>query len=189
MKQGAFHIWSTVVRREYVTRVRRRAFLVATLLGPVLWVGLVAGIVLLTQSTESPAKVWVVDHDGLLTVPVEGGQFVPTFPSCYPERNLLEYRFGRETKEADVLEAEGFTCMVELDEGILQSKKAQLLHLEPPTGKTKRWMQRDLSQALERLKVREQSDLNYDDYLALKTDVVLVGIDMTTGEHLSLIHI
>ncbi|MDP7435950.1 MAG: hypothetical protein QF427_06950, partial [Flavobacteriales bacterium] len=139
MKQGAFHIWSTVVRREYVTRVRRRAFLVATLLGPVLWVGLVAGIVLLTQSTESPAKVWVVDHDGLLTVPAEGGQFVPTFPSCYPERNLLEYRFGRETKEADVLEAEGFTCMVELDEGILQSKKAQMLHLEPPTGKTKRW--------------------------------------------------
>ena len=103
MKQGAFHIWSTVVRREYVTRVRRRAFLVATLLGPVLWVGLVAGIVLLTQSTESPAKVWVVDHDGLLTLPAGGGQFVPTFPSCYPERSLLEYRFGRETKEADVL--------------------------------------------------------------------------------------
>ena len=43
-------------------------------------------------------------------------------------------------------------------------------------------MQRDLSQALERLKVREQSNLNYDDYLALKTDVVLVGLDMATGE-------
>ena len=66
--QRPFHRWwLTVVRREYVTRVRRRAFLVATLLGPVLWVGLVAGLVLLTQSTESPAKVWVVDHDGLLT--------------------------------------------------------------------------------------------------------------------------
>ena len=72
--------------------------------------------------------------------------------------------------------------MVELDEGILQSEKAQLLHLEPPTGKTKRWMQRDLSQALERLKVREQSNLNYEDYLALKTNVVLLGIDITTGE-------
>ena len=180
--QRPFQVWLTVVRREYVTRVRRRAFLVATLLGPVLWVGLVAGLVLLTQSTESPAKVWVVDHDGLLTAPAEGGQFVPTCPSCYPERTLLTYRFGREPKDATTLEAEGFTCMVELDEGIVQSEKAQLLHLEPPTGRAKRWMQRDLSQALERLKVREQSNLNYDDYLALKTDVVLVGLDMATGE-------
>ena len=180
--QRPFQVWLTVVRREYVTRVRRRAFLVATLLGPVLWVGLVAGLVLLTQSTESPAKVWVVDHDGLLTAPAEGGQFVPTCPSCYPERTLLTYRFGREPKDAATLEAEGFTCMVELDEGIVQSEKAQLLHLEPPTGRAKRWMQRDLSQALERLKVREQSNLNYDDYLALKTDVVLVGLDMATGE-------
>ena len=112
--QRPFQVWLTVVRREYVTRVRRRAFLVATLLGPVLWVGLVAGLVLLTQSTESPAKVWVVDHDGLLTAPAEGGQFVPTCPSCYPERTLLTYRFGREPKDAATLEAEGFTCMVEV---------------------------------------------------------------------------
>ena len=180
--QRPFQVWLTVVRREYVTRVRRSAFLVATLLGPVLWVSLVAGLVLLTQSTESPAKVWVVDHDGLLTAPVEGGQFVPTCPSCYPERTLLTYRFGREPKDAATLEAEGFTCMVELDEGIVQSEKAQLLHLEPPTGRAKRWMQRDLSQAIERLKVREQSNLNYDDYLALKTDVVLMGLDLATGE-------
>lgn len=182
MSQRSFHIWLTVLQREYVTRVRRRAFLVATLLGPVLWVGLIAGMVLLTQSTESPAKVWVVDHDGLLTIPTDGEQFLPSCPSCYPDRSLLDYRFGRETKDVKELQREGFTCMVELDEGILQSEKAQLLHLEPPTGKTKRWMQRDLSQALERLKVREQSNLNYEDYLALKTNVVLLGIDITTGQ-------
>ena len=53
-----------IVRREYLTRVRRRAFVVATVLGPILTVGLIAGLVLLTQSTEDPVKVWVVDHDG-----------------------------------------------------------------------------------------------------------------------------
>jgi ABC-2 type transport system permease protein len=171
-----------VVKREYVTRVRRRAFLLATLLGPVLWVGMVAGLVLLTQSTEEPVKVWVADHDGLLTVPADDGQLVPLCPSCYPERSLLAYRFGREVKTAEELKADGFTCMVELDGGIVQSEKAQLLHLDPPSGRARRWMQRDLSQALERLKVRERSDLNYDDYLALKTDVTLVGLDMATGE-------
>ena len=75
--------WKTVlaiVRREYLTRVRRRAFVVATVLGPILTVGLIAGLVLLTQSTEDPVKVWVVDHDGLITVPTDGDQFVPTCP-------------------------------------------------------------------------------------------------------------
>ena len=81
---------------------------------------MVAGLVLLTQSTEEPVKVWIADHDGLLTVPAEDGQLVPLCPSCYPERSLLTYRFGREVKTADELQAEGFTCMVELDAGIVQ---------------------------------------------------------------------
>ena len=91
---------------------------------------------------------------------------------------------GDEPKtEAEVLEAEGFTCMVELDDGIVQSEEGPVASHRAAHGRIKRWMQRDLSEAIERLKVLEQSDLNYDDYLALKTDVVLVGIDMTTGEH------
>ena len=39
-------VWRKIVWREYITRVRRRAFLVATFLGPILMVGLVAGLVL-----------------------------------------------------------------------------------------------------------------------------------------------
>jgi len=51
-----------MVRREYVTRVRRRVFLVSTVLGPLLIVGFVAGMVMLTQSTEEPVRVWVADE-------------------------------------------------------------------------------------------------------------------------------
>ena len=177
--------WNTVlaiVRREYLTRVRRRAFVVATVLGPILTVGLIAGLVLLTQSTEDPVKVWVVDHDGLITVPTDGDQFVPTCPACYRERPLLTYRFGREEKTKEVLQAEGYTCMVTFDAGLMQSEKMQLLQLSPPPGRAKRAMERDFSEALERLKVRERADLDYDAYLSLKTDVSLVALDIETGE-------
>ena len=143
-----------IVRREYLTRVRRRAFVVATVLGPILTVGLIAGLVLLTQSTEDPVKVWVVDHDGLITVPTDGGQFVPTCPACYRERPLLTYRFGTEEKTKEELQAEGYTCMVTFDAGLMQSEKMQLLKLSPPPGRAKRAMERDFSEALERLKVR-----------------------------------
>jgi ABC-2 type transport system permease protein len=177
--------WGLIARREYVTRIRRRAFLVATFLGPVLLVGVVAGLVLLNQTTEKEVKVYVADLSGLLTVEGPNGSWVPWCPACYPERALLTYRFGRESLDQDALKAQGFTCTVALDDGILQSEKAQLLQLESPPLSAKRWMERDLSQALERLKVREQLDVNYEAYLALKTDVRLVALDMETQKRQS----
>ena len=44
-------------------------------------------------------------------------------PQCFPERNMLTYHFGDEPKLVE-LKAEGFTCMVEFDDGIVQSEKA-----------------------------------------------------------------
>ena len=179
---GPMDVWCKILWREYITRVRRRAFLVATFLGPILMVGLVAGLVLLTMSTEEPAKVWVVDHVGLVTTELEENQWVPICPKCFPERSMLSYQFGDEPKTEAELQAEGFTCMVEFDDGIVQSEKAQLLHLDPPSGRIKRWIQRDLSEAIERAKVLERPDLNYADYLSLKTNVSLVSMDLATGE-------
>jgi ABC-2 type transport system permease protein len=174
--------WRLIARREYVTRIRRKAFLLATFLGPVLFVGLVASLVLLTQGTEEEVKVYVVDMDGLLTVNGPQGALVPWCPSCFPERRLLTYRFGQETKTKPALEAEGFTCMILLDEGIVQSEKGQLLQVSPPSSSAKRSMERDISQALERLKVREELEVDYEAYLALKTDVQLVALDIDTKE-------
>ena len=183
MKRGNFiHIWWTVVKREYITRVRRRVFLLATLLGPVLMVGMVAGLALMTQSTEEPTKVWVVDHAKFLTLSLENGQVIPRHPSCFPNRRLLSYEFGTEPMSQTDLERFGFTAMMEFDEGILQSQKAQLWHLVPPSSRIKRWMERDMSRAIEREKVLQQSDLNFDTYLSLKTDVSLISMDIETGE-------
>lgn len=95
---------------------------------------------------------------------------------------MLSYQFGDEPKTEAELRAEGFTCMVEFDDGIVQSEKAQLLHLDPPSGRIKRWIQRDLSEAIERAKVLERPDLNYAEYLSLKTNVSLVSMDLATGE-------
>ena len=94
---------------------------------------------------------------------------------------MLTYRFGREEKTKEVLQAEGYTCMVTFDAGLMQSEKMQLLQLSPPPGRAKRAMERDFSEALERLKVRERADLDYDAYLSLKTDVSLVALDIETG--------
>jgi len=54
-----------VIRREYLTRVRKKSFIILTFLMPVLFAGLIFGTVLLANLSESKAKnIVVVDETG-----------------------------------------------------------------------------------------------------------------------------
>ena len=49
-----------VIKREYLTRVRKKSFIILTLLMPVLFVGMIGGIVYLSTISDKNAKVIVV---------------------------------------------------------------------------------------------------------------------------------
>ena len=59
-----------VVRREYVERVRTKAFWIATLLIPILFLGYVAIQVALSRKTGGERKLVVVDLTGKLYAPL-----------------------------------------------------------------------------------------------------------------------
>ena len=60
-----------IVRREYLERVRSKAFLIATLLGPILMAALTIVPVLLAGRTGKPLHVALIDETGRLAGPVE----------------------------------------------------------------------------------------------------------------------
>ena len=51
----------TIIKREYLSRVRKRSFIVMTILGPVLMAALMIGPVFIAQMSESTYEVVVVD--------------------------------------------------------------------------------------------------------------------------------
>lgn len=58
-------IW-LVVKREYLTRVRKRSFIVMTFLTPILFAGLIGAMLWITVTEEGDTKfIGVVDHSGL----------------------------------------------------------------------------------------------------------------------------
>jgi ABC-2 type transport system permease protein len=59
-----------VARREYLERVRSRAFMVATLLGPLILGGLMLIPALAASRATKPLKVAVLDASGVLRGPV-----------------------------------------------------------------------------------------------------------------------
>jgi len=177
--------WLIVVGREYKTRVRKRAFIISTLLGPFLMVGLVALMVFIaTSTTESDSKVLVIDHNNILTYSLPGQDSVriPSCSECFPERDFLEYRFSNKPLTTEEFMKSDYTAMLELDDGILQSAKALLKYEMAAPTKVKSALKRDLGEAIERLRVKNESSLDYETYKRLKVRVGLVTQNIITKD-------
>lgn len=64
--------WLVIARREFVERVRTKWFIVVTLLGPILMVGMMVLPVVLASRLEG-ARIQIVDGTGKLGEPIGGG--------------------------------------------------------------------------------------------------------------------
>jgi len=56
---------STIIQREYLSRVRKKSFIVMTLLGPILLASLMIAPVIVTKLSDRQYKVAIVDHTHL----------------------------------------------------------------------------------------------------------------------------
>ena len=56
-----------IIQREYLTRVRKRTFVLSTLLFPLLYVGLIFGVGAISESSKEVLKIAVVDSSGYFT--------------------------------------------------------------------------------------------------------------------------
>ena len=55
-----------IIKREYLSRVRKKSFIIMTILGPILMAGLIlAPILLMDSSDEEKKEIWVCDENNL----------------------------------------------------------------------------------------------------------------------------
>lgn len=172
-----------IIYREWHTRVRRKAFILGTLLVPILIAGLVGLIAWLDQSEMEYHKVLVIDEAGIITFQNDSvNARLPWCPRCFPQREHLAYRFTNEALSDQAFLESEYTAMVFFDDGILQHNKAKFIFDKTPSLRTKASVESDLSAAIERLKVQEELELDYQTYQRLKTKISLVDEDVVTKD-------
>jgi ABC-2 type transport system permease protein len=172
-----------IIYREWITRVRRKAFLLGTLLVPFLILLGIGLQVWLASGTEEEAKVLVVDASGLISRFEDRLEtWVPTHPDCFPDRSLVTYRFASEPLDDEDFLQSDFDLMVFFDDGILQHSSAKYYYEKAPAMGTTRAISKDLAAALERFKVKRDLELDYDAYKRLKTSIQLIGEDVVTRD-------
>lgn len=65
-----------IIKREYMTRVRNKTFLLSTFLMPLLFVALIAAVVVITVKNTKEEKVAVGDKEGLLKEYLDAGKSI-----------------------------------------------------------------------------------------------------------------
>src|SRR3982750_1418699 len=65
-----------IIKREYLTRVRKKTFILSTILTPLLFAALIAAVVFITVNNVRNEKVAVVDPNGLFKSNLESGKLI-----------------------------------------------------------------------------------------------------------------
>jgi ABC-2 type transport system permease protein len=172
-----------IVYREWITRVRRKAFILGTLAIPLLFAASIALGWWLEQNEADESRVLIVDVAGMVSKWDESVQtWIPICPDCFPERKSLTYRFTDEGLEDDEFVNSDFDVMVVFDDAILQHQRAMFYYEHVPDFDIQSSLKSDLSQALEKFKVSETEDLDFATYQRLKTRISLQGQDIITRD-------
>ncbi len=162
-----------VIQREYYERVRKRSFLITTLLTPLLMVALIVGVSWMTASGSSEAKlIEVVDASGLVAGRLKSAGTITYIPSS---RSLDEIRADRgDTWGALVVGADVMT----------RPDDVQLYTWSSSTLETEMAISRAIADIVEDEKLKTYDIENLDQILAdVRTNVQLTAykVDAESG--------
>ena len=126
---------SLIIKREYITRVRNKRFLLVTFLMPIIFIGFIAGSVYFAASGQEETTIAVVNDPGFLkeNLNSDSGNVVFAFPEGTDSVNYKDKKFDG-------------ILYPELSEGKLVAE----LHSSKQLGiETTRYVERQLNKALE----------------------------------------
>lgn len=168
-------IW-LVIQREYLTRVRKKSFLITTLLVPIIIVGFYAAIIAITisGSTES-VKIAVLDKANLFGGKIEPGTRDNTLYSFI--QNETEKSFKEKYKK------QGYSSFLYIPEVDYNNPSGIVLHSQSAASiSTKSKVERRVNQAIE-AKRMQIAQIDPEKYKAINADVSVSNtIDSESGE-------
>ncbi len=157
-----------IIKREYLTRVRKKSFLIMTLLGPILIAGFLSLAIYLGMSDSSVQNVVVVDQAKLVTKTFKDSEFIKFF---YTNETLSDSAFGESP----------YNLMLIVNEHIVENNKAHLYYKKYPSVNVQSYVSNQLDNSLEQLKLKMH---NIDDkvYSEIRTAVLLGLFDYKDQE-------
>ncbi|RYY84292.1 MAG: ABC transporter permease, partial [Chitinophagaceae bacterium] len=145
-----------IIKREYISRVRKKTFILTTLLTPLFFVALISIVTAITIKSIRKESVAVVDPSGILKASLESSQAVA-------------YNFGAQVDTSN-FSKEGFSAVLFAPQaGSNKSNGYQVVSENSLSRIAHDKIERDISRAVENHLISEQLHVNPKEIDSLKT--------------------
>ncbi|MCX6271192.1 MAG: ABC transporter permease [Bacteroidetes bacterium] len=161
---------SLIIQREYLTRVKKRSFIVMTIIGPILMAALIIVPVYLATMTEKDQKIAVLDETGL---------FFERFKNT--EHLSFQHVYGALDVEKEKFLNEGYYALLYIPKSEVAVPSGAMLYSDKqPNIIVKSYIQDAMKKEIESMKL-EASGIDKNILESIKTKVNLVTIKMDKG--------
>jgi ABC-2 type transport system permease protein len=125
-----------IIKREYASRVRKKTFILTTLLTPLLFVGVIGFIIFITVKNVRNEKIAVVDTNG-------------TFKSSMENSKAVTYDFRSDVDTGNFVEKGYSALLLAPHTGINKTNNLQLITQKSLSRFASSKVEKDVSRALE----------------------------------------
>jgi ABC-2 type transport system permease protein len=154
---------SIIIRREYLSRVRKRSFIVMTILGPLLMAALMIVPIYIAQMSDEVKTIAVVDDGGI-------------FYKSFPDTENIKFIYLSESKDQalDSMDSRGYYALLFLPDEFLSKPTTAVLYYtkSQPSITVKSYIETLLKKEVEASKLKLEG-IDKDVLDKIKTDINL----------------
>jgi len=154
-----------IISREYMTRVKKKSFLILSLVGPIL----IAALMII------PAWLAIKDTDNQdIEIIDESGLFINKIKDTKELKFHHEFR-SLEDAQKELNEGGRFTAVLHIPKVVVTlPKTVQLFYKSKPKGSSIRYMENSIEEVIEDKKLQDLYELSLDQISGLRPDVDIV---------------
>ncbi len=169
-----------IIEREYLSRVRKKSFIIMTFLGPILIAGLLSLGIYLGMSDSSKYNVLVVDQ----TPPVATDSLSrakPIFFDEFKETSQIRFNYTQDGLTNAEFDSSAYTVMLVLREDIITFPQAELVFRKLPSLKARSYIKSEVEKVIENEKLKLNA-IDKETYDSIRTDIEVISVNAEDGK-------
>jgi ABC-2 type transport system permease protein len=170
---------SLIIEREYVSRVRKKSFIIMTFLGPILIGGLLSLGVFLGMSDSSIYNVLVVDLTPEIALDSTYSP-KPMFVDELKETSQVRFDYTTDGLTNAEFDSTEYTLMLVLREDIMTFPEAEMVFRKLPSMKARSYIKSQVERIIEDNKLIAES-IPKEKFDQINTDLNIITVDAEDG--------
>ena len=168
-----------IIQREYLTRVRKKSFILMTFLGPVLIAGLMSLGIYLGMSDTSVYNVLVVDQTPqIMTDSLSQQRSI--FKNRFKETSQMKFQYTTTALSNAEFDSSAYSLMLVIRPDIITFPQAELVFRQLPSVKARSYVQSEIEKVIEVEKLKN-NNIDREIYDKIRTPVEIVSVDAADG--------